>query len=62
MEGSKRERDRPGAPGASTRHLHNQVTVRVVEQRRGIPNEIRRTVCTECGTVLAEQRLSRTLA
>ena len=52
----------PGRLESALAHLHNQVTVRVVEQRRGIPIEIRRTICGECGRVLAEQRLGRTAA
>jgi transcription initiation factor TFIIIB Brf1 subunit/transcription initiation factor TFIIB len=38
------------------------VTVRVVDQREGIPYEVARVVCSTCGRVLEERTLKRAAA
>ena len=43
-------------------HLHDEVQVRVIVQRDGVPHEVRRTVCRDCGRVLREEPVRRTAA
>ena len=43
-------------------HEHTAVTTHVVGQRRGVPYELERTVCSRCRRVLAERPLRRAAA
>jgi hypothetical protein len=40
-------------------HLHDELRFRVIEQQHGIPREVARTVCRECGAVLREDPIRR---
>jgi hypothetical protein len=62
MEGSMQRLERPSASRVGRTHLHNELTLRVVEQRHGVPHEIRRTICCECGKLLSEEQFGRTSA
>jgi RNase P subunit RPR2 len=48
-------------PSAS-RHRHKAVTLHVLAQRRGIPYELERKVCSDCSRVLDERPLKRAAA
>jgi hypothetical protein len=43
-------------------HRHQPATTYVLRQQAGIPYEVARTVCTQCGRVLDERRLRRAAA
>jgi NMD protein affecting ribosome stability and mRNA decay len=43
-------------------HRHTPVTTHALRQQAGIPYEVARTVCANCGRVLDERRLRRTAA
>jgi hypothetical protein len=43
-------------------HRHHAVSTHVVVQRAGIPYELERTVCRDCGRVLSERPLRRAAA
>jgi hypothetical protein len=43
-------------------HRHRAVSRHVVVQKAGIPYELERVVCAECGRVLSERPLRRTAA
>ncbi len=43
-------------------HKHTVVTTHAVGQRAGVPYELERTVCAECGRVLGERPLRRAAA
>lgn len=43
-------------------HLHEEVRVRVLEQRAGVPYEVSMRVCAECKQVLDEQAVKRAAA
>ncbi len=43
-------------------HRHRAVSVHVLVQRAGVPYEFERTVCSGCGSVLAERPLKRAAA
>jgi RNase P subunit RPR2 len=43
-------------------HRHTGVRNYVLRQRLGIPYEVERTVCSECGRVLDERPLKRAAA
>ena len=47
----------PAAP-----HRHKAVTLHVLAQRRGIPYELERKVCSACSRVLDERQLKRAAA
>jgi hypothetical protein len=50
-------------PGAPTRlHRHQPVTTYALRQQAGIPYEVARTVCAQCGRVLDERRVRRPAA
>jgi len=44
------------------RHNHREVTVRIVRQRDGVPYEVDRSICADCGKVLSETPLRRAAA
>jgi hypothetical protein len=44
------------------RHRHKAVTLHVLAQRRGIPYELERKVCSACSRVLEERPLKRAAA
>jgi hypothetical protein len=50
----------PQSPAA--RHRHRAATLHVLAQRRGIPYELERKVCSACGRVLDERPLRRAAA
>lgn len=43
-------------------HRHRAVTTHVLVQRAGVPYELERTVCPDCGRVMAERPLKRAAA
>ena len=43
-------------------HDHHGEKVHVLRQRGGVPYEVERVVCSECGRVLDERRLRRAAA
>lgn len=43
-------------------HRHTAVTVHVLRQRGGVPYEVERVVCGDCGRVLDERPLRRAAA
>jgi hypothetical protein len=43
-------------------HRHTGVTTHVLRQREGIPYEVERIVCRNCGRVLDERPLRRAAA
>lgn len=43
-------------------HAHKAVTKHALSQQAGIPYEIERTVCSDCGRVLRERPLRRAAA
>ena len=43
-------------------HQHTKSVTHVIVVRRGIPYEVARVVCTQCGRVLEEQPVSRVAA
>jgi hypothetical protein len=45
-----------------TRHRHEAVTLHVLAQRRGIPYELERKVCSACSRILDERPLKRAAA
>jgi hypothetical protein len=45
-----------------TPHRHKAVTLHVLAQRRGIPYELERKVCSACSRVLEERPLKRAAA
>ncbi|MGB2951782.1 MAG: hypothetical protein WBB74_00160 [Gaiellaceae bacterium] len=47
-------------PGHSPKHA--LVTTYVVRQREGVPYEIARVVCADCGQVIEERPLRRAVA
>jgi hypothetical protein len=49
-------------PNSATRHRHRAATLHVLAQRRGIPYELERKVCSACGRVLDERPLKRAAA
>jgi hypothetical protein len=46
----------------AARHRHKAVTLHVLAQRRGIPYELERKVCSACSRVLDERPLKRAAA
>lgn len=49
-------------PSQAARHRHKAVTLHVLAQRRGIPYELERKVCSACGRILEERPLKRAAA
>jgi hypothetical protein len=43
-------------------HRHRPVTTYVLRQQAGIPYEVARTVCAQCGRLLDERRVRRPAA
>lgn len=43
-------------------HQHMKSVTHAIVVRRGIPYEVERVVCTQCGRVLEEQPVSRVAA
>jgi hypothetical protein len=52
----------PTSQRTARRHRHRSVTLHVLEQRRGIPYELERKVCSACSRVLEERPLKRAAA
>jgi hypothetical protein len=46
----------------ASRHRHQAVTLHVLAQRRGIPYELERKVCSACSRILDERPLKRAAA
>jgi len=59
MKGSKPASEQARTSFRRADHLHDEVRLRVIEQRQGVPHEIRRTVCRHCGTLLSEEPIGR---
>ena len=49
-------------PSQAARHRHKAATLHVLAQRRGIPYELERKVCSACGRILEERPLKRAAA
>jgi ribosomal protein L37E len=50
------------APRSRREHKHKAVTTHAVGQRAGVPYEVERRVCSDCGRVLDERPLRRAAA
>ena len=49
-------------PPQHREHEHVEVTTHTLKQRDGVPYEVERTTCLDCGRVLDERPLRRTAA